>query len=88
MLGIACLAIAVVRLVSIFVDKSFEQSNYISLVDVARMAAKDTRAIPVTVLDSRQLSLGTGFAAGGWWTIFGPIVMTKSAFIPWFPRQQ
>jgi len=32
MLGIAYLAIAVVRLVSMFVDKSFEQSNYISLV--------------------------------------------------------
>ena len=31
MLGIAYLAIFVVRLVSLFVDKSFEQSNYISL---------------------------------------------------------
>jgi hypothetical protein len=32
MLGIAYLAIAVVRLVSMFMDRSFEQSNYISLV--------------------------------------------------------
>jgi DegV family protein with EDD domain len=30
-------------------------------VDVARLAAKETEAVPVTVLDSRQLSLGTGF---------------------------
>jgi uncharacterized membrane protein YeiH len=32
MLGIAYLAIFAVRLASIFVDKSFEQSNYISLI--------------------------------------------------------
>lgn len=31
MLGVAYLAIGAVRLVSIFVDRSFEQSNYISL---------------------------------------------------------
>jgi DegV family protein with EDD domain len=30
-------------------------------VDVARAAAEHVKAIPVTVLDSRQLSLGTGF---------------------------
>jgi DegV family protein with EDD domain len=30
-------------------------------VDVARLGAKETDAVPVTVLDSRQLSLGTGF---------------------------
>jgi DegV family protein with EDD domain len=30
-------------------------------VDVARLGAKETGAAPVTVLDSRQLSLGTGF---------------------------
>jgi len=30
-------------------------------VDVARTAAEQTTALPVTVLDSRQLSLGTGF---------------------------
>jgi DegV family protein with EDD domain len=30
-------------------------------VDVARTAAQQTDALPVTVLDSRQLSLGTGF---------------------------
>ena len=30
-------------------------------VDVARLAAKETHSVPVTVLDSRQLSLGTGF---------------------------
>lgn len=30
-------------------------------VDVARKAAQETRLVPVTVLDSRQLSLGTGF---------------------------
>jgi DegV family protein with EDD domain len=32
-----------------------------AVVDVARAAAKETDAVPVTVLDSRQLSLGTGF---------------------------
>jgi hypothetical protein len=31
MLGIAYLVICVVRLISMFVDKSFEQSNYVSL---------------------------------------------------------
>ncbi|MBN2148325.1 MAG: DegV family protein [Anaerolineales bacterium] len=30
-------------------------------VDVARAAAQETTAVPVTVLDSQQLSLGTGF---------------------------
>lgn len=30
-------------------------------VDVARVAARETKAVPVTVFDSRQLSLGTGF---------------------------
>ena len=29
--------------------------------DVARLGAKETDAVPVTVLDSKQLSLGTGF---------------------------
>jgi DegV family protein with EDD domain len=32
-----------------------------AIVDVARLAAQETDAAPVTVLDSRQLSLGTGF---------------------------
>jgi len=32
-----------------------------AVVDVARLAAKETEAVPVTVFDSRQLSLGTGF---------------------------
>ena len=32
-----------------------------AIVDVARLAAKETDALPVTVFDSRQLSLGTGF---------------------------
>jgi DegV family protein with EDD domain len=31
------------------------------MVNVAREAAKETRAVPVTVFDSRQLSLGMGF---------------------------
>jgi DegV family protein with EDD domain len=30
-------------------------------VDVARLGARETRAVPVTVFDSRQLSLGMGF---------------------------
>jgi DegV family protein with EDD domain len=30
-------------------------------VDVARLAARETHSVPVTVVDSRQLSLGTGF---------------------------
>ncbi len=32
-----------------------------AVLDVAKLAAKETTAIPVTVFDSRQLSLGTGF---------------------------
>ena len=32
-----------------------------AVVDVARSAADETTGVPVTVLDSRQLSLGTGF---------------------------
>ena len=32
-----------------------------AVVDTARIAAKQMKAIPVTVFDSRQLSLGTGF---------------------------
>ena len=32
-----------------------------AVVDMAAQAAKETKAIPVTVLDSRQLSMGTGF---------------------------
>jgi DegV family protein with EDD domain len=30
-------------------------------VDIARLAAQETHSVPVTVVDSRQLSLGTGF---------------------------
>ena len=32
-----------------------------AVADVARVAAQETRSAPVTVFDSRQLSLGTGF---------------------------
>jgi DegV family protein with EDD domain len=32
-----------------------------AVVDMAAQAAKETRAVPVTAFDSRQLSLGTGF---------------------------
>ena len=32
-----------------------------AVVDTARIAAQETQSIPVTVFDSRQLSLGTGF---------------------------
>ena len=32
-----------------------------AIVDIARTAAKETTRLPVTVFDSRQLSLGTGF---------------------------
>jgi DegV family protein with EDD domain len=32
-----------------------------AVVDVAKVAAQETSSVPVTVLDSRQLSLGTGF---------------------------
>jgi len=32
-----------------------------AVADVARVAARETRSAPVTVFDSRQLSLGTGF---------------------------
>ncbi len=36
--------------------------NLSAVVDVARQAATATTTVPVTVFDSRQLSLGTGFA--------------------------
>ena len=32
-----------------------------AVVDVARVAAQDTTSVPVMVIDSQQLSLGTGF---------------------------
>ena len=32
-----------------------------AVVDAAHLGAQETRAVPVTVLDSRQLSMGTGF---------------------------
>jgi DegV family protein with EDD domain len=32
-----------------------------AVIDMAKIAAKETTSIPVTVFDSRQLSLGTGF---------------------------
>jgi DegV family protein with EDD domain len=32
-----------------------------AVVDTARVAAQETKSVPVTVFDSRQLSLGTGF---------------------------
>jgi len=41
---------------------SIHISNTLSaIVDVAQTAAAESRSIPVSVLDSRQLSLGTGF---------------------------
>lgn len=41
---------------------SIHISNTLSgTVDVARAAAEETTSVPVTVLDSRQLSMGTGF---------------------------
>jgi DegV family protein with EDD domain len=36
-------------------------SGLSAILNVAHVAANDTRSLPVTVLDSRQLSLGTGF---------------------------
>ena len=36
-------------------------SSLSAVVDVAQIAAKETGTVPVTVFDSRQLSLGTGF---------------------------
>jgi DegV family protein with EDD domain len=50
--------------------KDFEAAEILSIhisislsatIDVARLAAADTTAIPVTAFDSRQLSLGMGF---------------------------
>ncbi len=41
---------------------SIHMSHKLSaVVDVARLGAKETSGVPVTVFDSRQLSLGTGF---------------------------
>lgn len=41
---------------------SIHISNKLSaIMDIARAAAKETTRLPVTVFDSRQLSLGTGF---------------------------
>jgi DegV family protein with EDD domain len=36
-------------------------SSLSAVVNVAQVAAQETRSVPVTVFDSRQLSLGTGF---------------------------
>ena len=36
-------------------------SSLSAIVNVAQVAAQETASVPVTVLDSRQLSLGTGF---------------------------
>jgi DegV family protein with EDD domain len=36
-------------------------STLSAILNVARSAAEETKSVPVTVLDSRQLSLGTGF---------------------------
>jgi DegV family protein with EDD domain len=44
------------EVLSIHISKSLS-----GVVDVARLAASETTSVPVTVLDSRQLSLGTGF---------------------------
>jgi DegV family protein with EDD domain len=44
------------EILSIHVSKALS-----AVVDVAQSAAQETSTIPVTVLDSRQLSLGTGF---------------------------
>lgn len=44
------------EIISIHISKSLSAT-----VDVARSAAKQCKALPVTVLDSDQLSLGTGF---------------------------
>ena len=38
-------------------------SSLSAVLDVARLAAQETHSIPVTVFDSKQLSLGTGFLA-------------------------
>jgi DegV family protein with EDD domain len=44
------------QILSIHISESLSAT-----VDVARAAARETRTIPVTVFDARQLSLGTGF---------------------------
>jgi DegV family protein with EDD domain len=45
-----------IEVLSIHISKTLS-----AVVDVARSAADETTGVPVTVLDSRQLSLGTGF---------------------------
>jgi DegV family protein with EDD domain len=44
------------RILSIHISPSLSAT-----LDVARAAAQETRVVPVTAFDSRQLSLGTGF---------------------------
>jgi DegV family protein with EDD domain len=44
------------EILSIHISKALS-----AVVDTARLAAQEIRSIPVTVFDSRQLSLGTGF---------------------------
>ncbi len=46
------------QILSLHISKSLSAT-----VDVARIAARETEAVPVTVLDARQLSLGTGYQA-------------------------
>ena len=46
------------QILSLHISKSLSAT-----VDVARVAARETDVVPVTVLDARQLSLGTGYQA-------------------------
>ncbi len=46
------------QILSLHISKSLSAT-----VDVARVAAREMDAVPVTVLDARQLSLGTGYQA-------------------------
>jgi DegV family protein with EDD domain len=46
------------QILSLHISKSLSAT-----IDAARVGAKETTALPVTALDSRQLSLGTGFLA-------------------------
>jgi DegV family protein with EDD domain len=44
------------EILSIHISKALS-----SVIDIARLAAQEIKSVPVTVFDSRQLSLGTGF---------------------------
>jgi len=56
-----------------------------AVVDSARSGAQQTKAVPVTVFDSRQLSLGTGFLVAAAAQAAAKAVPWRRSLPPWKP---